>query len=179
MHFVLENTKATSMHVALYNWVSSGYQSFFCFLRSLCEAILDTVSQEYYLLCKTCWSALQKRAWQALQSQGQHTYVTTPEAEVIHHHVYLMFGHLAFRTPAGLEALTKLHLNGLHFCRDGLERVLVPLLAFQSLIQRALLFTDLNKKRDLTNSFLHLIFKIATFLSSLLYPRVFNSGRDV
>jgi hypothetical protein len=45
-------------------------------------------------------------------------------------------------------------------------------LAFQSFIEGALLFTDLNKKRDLTNSLLPLIFQIATLLSSLLHKRV-------
>lgn len=64
-----------------------------------------------------------------------------------------MFSHLAFWTPAGLWALTEFQLNGLHLRRDGLEGVLVLLLAFQSFIECALLLTDLHQKRDVTKYF--------------------------
>lgn len=90
-----------------------------------------------------------------------------------------MLSHLAFWTPAGLEALTQLHLHGLHFGRDGLERVLVLLLAFQSFIESPLFLTDLNKKRDLTNGFLLLILQVVTFLSSQFYPRASGCLLDV
>lgn len=76
-----------------------------------------------------------------------------------------MLCHLAFWTPAGLEALTQLDLHGLHFGRDGLERVLVLLLAFQSFVESPLFLADLNEKRDLTNGFLLLILQVVTFLS--------------
>ena len=90
-----------------------------------------------------------------------------------------MFGHLAFWTPAGLEAFSQLHLHGLHFGRDGLERVLVLLLALQSLVESPLFLTDLNEKRDLTNGFLLLILQVVTFLSSQLYPRASDCLLDV
>lgn len=57
-----------------------------------------------------------------------------------------MFSHLAFWTPARLQVLTELHLDGLHFCGAGLEGVLVPLLTLQSFVECALLFTDLEKE---------------------------------
>lgn len=90
-----------------------------------------------------------------------------------------MLSHLAFWTPARLEALAQLHLHGLHFGGDGLESVLIPLLAFQSFVERPLLFTDLNKKEDLTNGFLLLILQVVTYLSSQLYPRASDCVLDV
>lgn len=68
-----------------------------------------------------------------------------------HRYLYLMLRHLALWTPAVLQTLTEFHLDGLHFCGDGLEGVLVLLLPFQSFIESALLFTDLKKKRILPN----------------------------
>lgn len=79
-----------------------------------------------------------------------------------------MLSHLAFWTPAGLQALAQLRLHGLHFGRDRLERVLVLLLAFQGFVEGPLLFADLNKKGDLTNGFPLLISQVVTFLSSPL-----------
>lgn len=67
-----------------------------------------------------------------------------------------MLSHLALWTPARLQILTEFQLDGLHLRGDGLQGVLVPLLAFQSLIERALLFTDLKQKRDITKRFLAL-----------------------
>ena len=69
-----------------------------------------------------------------------------------------MFGHLALGTPALLQTLTEFHLDGLHFRGDGLEGVLVFLLAFQGFIECALLLADLKKKRDITKRFPPLIF---------------------
>lgn len=62
-----------------------------------------------------------------------------------------MFSHLAFWTPAVLQALTEFHLDGLHLRGDGLEGVLVLLLTLQSFIESTLLFTDLEKNRILVN----------------------------
>lgn len=90
-----------------------------------------------------------------------------------------MLSHLAFWTPARLEALAQLHLHGLHLGRDGLEGVLVLLLAFQSFVESPLFFTDLKEKGDLTNGFLLLILQVVTFLSSQLYPRVSDCLLDV
>ena len=61
-----------------------------------------------------------------------------------------MFGHLALGTPAVLRTFTEFHLDSLHFRGDGLEAVLVLLLAFQRFVECALLFADLKKKRDIT-----------------------------
>lgn len=81
-----------------------------------------------------------------------------------------MLSHLALWTPARLQVLAELQLNGLHFCGVGLQGVLVLLLSLQSFIQGALLFTDLKKKRGLTERFLTLAFSIMTPLSSLPSP---------
>lgn len=62
-----------------------------------------------------------------------------------------MFSHLAFWTPAVLQALAEFHLDGLHLRGDGLEGVLVLLLTLQSFIESTLLFTDLEKNRILLN----------------------------
>lgn len=49
-----------------------------------------------------------------------------------------------------LETLAEFHLDGFHFRGDGLQGVLVLLLALQRFIERALLFADLKQKRDIT-----------------------------
>lgn len=80
--------------------------------------------------------------------------------------------------------LTEFHLDSLHFCGDGLEGVLVLLLAFQSFVECALLFTDLKKKGDITKCSLapYLPDYDISFLTALpLWPNgwVFNRVQDV
>lgn len=84
-----------------------------------------------------------------------------------------MLSHLAFWAPAGLEALTQLCLHGLHFGGNGLEGVLVLLLAFQSFVESPLFLTDLCEKGDLTNGFLLLILQVVTFLFLTALPKGF------
>lgn len=111
-----------------------------------------------------------------LQSTGSHHTGNWSHPDC---YFYLMLSHLAFWAPAGLEALAQLCLHGLHFGRNGLERVLVLLLAFQSFIESPLFLTDLYEKGDLTNGFLLLILQVVTFLSSPLYPRASDCVLDV
>lgn len=67
-----------------------------------------------------------------------------------HCYFYLMLSHLALWTPARLQILTEFQLDGLHLRGDGLEGILVPLLALQSFVECALLLADLEQKRDIT-----------------------------